>query len=131
MSTNSSITVKVGDSVKSIYCHWDGYPSHNGRILLENYNNQEAAEKVVSVGDLSVLAESMESPEHHSFENAIPGHSIAYGRDRGEKDVDTKEYGTHEEALEDGMGQEFNYYWDGSAWLVDGEELTKEIVSRD
>lgn len=130
MSTNSSISVQVGETVKSIYCHWDGYPSHNGRILLESYNSQELAEKVVSVGDLSVLAESMEAPDGHSFEDAAKGCSIAYGRDRGEKNVETKEHLSYADALEH-CEQECNYFWDGERWLYDSNVLTEAMVSGD
>lgn len=32
MSTRSQIAMLSGDdSIKSVYCHWDGYPAHNGR----------------------------------------------------------------------------------------------------
>ena len=130
MSTPSSISVKVGDTVKSIYSHWDGYPSHHGRLLLENYNSQELAEQVVSVGDLSILAESMDKPEGHSFDTSVPGCSIAYGRDRGEEGVDAKEFDSYVDAL-DCNEQAYNYYWDGEQWLCDDEPLTPEIVAGD
>lgn len=42
MATRSTISAKIGDSIHSIYCHWDGYPSHHNPILTKHYNTQEA-----------------------------------------------------------------------------------------
>ena len=39
MATRSCIGIKHGDVIKSVYCHWDGYLDHNGKILLENYKD--------------------------------------------------------------------------------------------
>ena len=36
MSTRSNIAIKrKNGTVESIYCHWDGYLSYNGKILLK------------------------------------------------------------------------------------------------
>ena len=41
MATRSNIgIVNEDDSITAIYCHWDGYPEHNGKILLNHYNNK-------------------------------------------------------------------------------------------
>ncbi len=39
--------------IKSIYCHWDGYPSNNGKILLEHYNSQEKDNPTTVVNKVS------------------------------------------------------------------------------
>ena len=40
MATRSYIGVRNTDSsVDYIYCHFDGYPEHNGQILTEHYTN--------------------------------------------------------------------------------------------
>jgi hypothetical protein len=89
MSTRSRIAVKLDDSnIKSIYCHWDGYPSNNGRLLLNYHNNKEAALKIITLGDLSHLDESLEKPNGHSYDTQIDGYTVAYGRDRNEKGTD-------------------------------------------
>lgn len=41
MATRSYIFVKKGESYKGIYCHFNGYPSRVGRILLKNYNSDD------------------------------------------------------------------------------------------
>jgi hypothetical protein len=58
VSTRSHISVKVGNVYKTVYCHFDGYLSHVGRILLSLYNNQELAEKLINGGDISSLRET-------------------------------------------------------------------------
>ena len=74
-------------SYKSIYCHWDGYPEYNGKILYENYNEKKKVEKLISLGDISSLDEEIE-PDYrfeHCFSNRQDGITLAYHRDRGEK----------------------------------------------
>ena len=42
MATRSLICKTTGfeTEIESKYCHWDGYPSHNGDILLNHYNDE-------------------------------------------------------------------------------------------
>jgi hypothetical protein len=88
MGTRSRIAVKLEDNtIKSVYCHWDGYPSYVGRMLFKHHNNKESALKIIELGDLSSLAESLEKPEDHSFESPKEGYSVFYGRDRGETGI--------------------------------------------
>jgi len=64
MSTRSSITYKNEDGkFVTIYCHYDGYVSHNGVILQEAYDTLDKVKKLVSGGDLSVLGRSCDKPE--------------------------------------------------------------------
>ena len=49
MATRSKIAIEDQDgTVRSIYCHWDGYPSHHGPILLEHYTTQEKVESLIA-----------------------------------------------------------------------------------
>ncbi len=76
MSTRSRIgyiNPQTGE-VKSVYCHHDGYQSHNGRILLECYKKRKQVEELVELGDMSVLGENIDTCEF-------------YGRDRGESNT--------------------------------------------
>ena len=89
MGTRSSITAKCEDGkFKTIYCHWDGYPSHNGKILLEDFQDQAKIEAMIELGDMSSLGRSIECPEGHSYDDPAEGHSVFYTRDRGEEGVD-------------------------------------------
>jgi hypothetical protein len=76
MGTRSRIGVMHGDKCKSVYCHWDGYLDHNGRILLEHYDSAKA-NHLVALGDISSLDRTVEIPEgvEHTFENPVKGKS--------------------------------------------------------
>ena len=127
MGTRSRIGVMHGDKVKSIYCHWDGYLEHNGRILQEHYDSAKA-NHLVALGDMSSL--QAEIGEKHAFsKHDVPGieHRVHndewctfYGRDRGEKGVEFKVAQTFAEFLEQAEGCDAEYYYimkDG-VWYV-------------
>jgi hypothetical protein len=72
MATRSLIGIKLDNEiVKTIYCHWDGYPEHNGKLLVENYSSPATITELMELGDLSSLAET-------------PAKCTAYHRDRKE-----------------------------------------------
>lgn len=76
MATRSRIGIeKENGIIYSIYCHWDGYPAYNGRILLENYTNREKVEGLIALGDISVLGKELAPGEgvDHSFDNRSQG----------------------------------------------------------
>jgi hypothetical protein len=84
MATRSRIGVELEDgTVKSVYCHWDGYVSNNGKTLLECYDRVKTL-ALVELGDLSSLGEQVEPNGPHSFESPQGGVTVAYHRDRGE-----------------------------------------------
>jgi hypothetical protein len=112
-STISIVTERTKDGVgRTIYSHWDGYPSHNGRILLEHYKDAEKINFLIDLGDISILAENVSpkkegirrkmnekyeydlipTKEPHSFDEPHQGVVVAYGRDRGEKDVEASSF---------------------------------------
>lgn len=130
MSTRSSINVKVGNKIHSVYCHWDGYPTGNGKMLLEHYNSQALAEKVVSLGSISFLGESMDKPEFstHSFNNPVEGISVVYSRDRGDTETKPIVSRSMKNAMEK-IEQVYNYFWDGEKWLVFEDDFSnaKEV----
>ena len=60
MSTRSYICVKQNDgSYKGVYCHWDGYLTYNGAMLLDHYNSLEKANEILALGDISSLKENL------------------------------------------------------------------------
>ena len=93
MSTNSAIGVLNADNtVTAIYCHFDGYLSHNGALLEQYYNTQELANALVALGSISYLDVNI-APEpemSHTFKEPQPGVTVAYHRDRGEPFTQTK-----------------------------------------
>jgi len=110
--------------LKTIYCHFDGYPEHHVPILLESYDTQEKVESLIALGSLSLLSHSTKAPEGHTWRNPVEGYCVAYCRDRGEKgrNVEAMTSNTLYEALEEYRG-EYNYYWNGNEWLLDGEPI--------
>lgn len=99
MSTRSFILMETKESAETreypgIYCHWDGYPSYNGNILLNHYKNRDKVEKLISLGDLSSLGPNIDPDpsQPHSFDDDQPGVCVFYGRDRGEENVGPKTY---------------------------------------
>lgn len=56
MGTRSRIGIEMPDhTVVSVYCHWDGYPEHNGKILVENYQNRDDVQELIDGGSMSSL----------------------------------------------------------------------------
>lgn len=117
MATRSRIGVVQDDgTVRSIYCHWDGYPKYNGKVLLNHYD-LEKTERLVSLGDISSLDVRTEPFGDHTFDNPEKGVVVAYGRDRGEKDVDAIVFNTWDDA----HTEEFCYIMDrDGTWYVSG-----------
>jgi hypothetical protein len=86
MATRSLIGMNLDNGItKIIYCHWDGYPSHVGELLVCDYNTPALITELMELGDLSSL-------------DATPATCTAYHRDRNEpwgavepRDINTSE----------------------------------------
>lgn len=131
---------------KTIYTHWDSYPSHNGRILLEHYQDPKKIKALIKLGDISVLAENVEPQEkgvtrqwdrekgeyvlieaakEHSFDTPHDGVVVAYGRDRGEKNVNATSF--KGATPNDNTAQEFDYLFveNENQWYVRNNHVPK------
>lgn len=99
MATRSTINkIEKNGIVKSIYCHFDGYPSHHLPILEENYKTEDEVDALISLGDISSLGESLST-------------TCAYCRDMGEALVKRKYF-----SLADLHEEEYNYVWENGKW---------------
>lgn len=118
MATRSTIARKTDTGIESIYCHWDGYPAYNGRILQEHYTNDEKIAELLSLGDLSSLDKDI--GEQHSFDDRPEGACTFYGRDRGETGIDALQHESVDAWLgaRDISGCEYGYLWDGKQWTT-------------
>ena len=75
MATRSLICKTTGfeTEIESKYCHYDGYPSYNGDILLNHYNdeieidNLLANDKYISSLETSIEETKFGGEEHNSF----------------------------------------------------------------
>ena len=90
MATRSRIAIETTDAsgnkvIKSIYCHFDGYFAGVGKTLMDNYQDREKVEALISLGDISFLREEIIPTGPHSFGYPQKGVTVAYHRDRGEK----------------------------------------------
>lgn len=140
MATRALIAKDLGnDQVKYIYSHWDGYPSHVGRILFGHYNTEEKLDALLEQGDVSILAE--EIGEKHPFGEDVKGACTFYGRDRGEKGVEAKVIVAVDEKTirerADECGAEYVYLFRNNEWQylkVYGNgsfaPLTEEVVEK-
>lgn len=117
MGTRSTIGIQNEDgSVTGIYCHWDGYLSHNGRILAENYTDEDRVRELIALGDISSLGAEIGTA--HDFDSIPPGVTNAYGRDRGERDVDARTAHNWRQFRAEN-GQEYDYlFTPGKGWEV-------------
>ena len=131
MSTRSNIgIVNADNSISGIYCHYDGYLSNNGNILLEHYRSVDIVQQLMTLGDLSVLREKLypNEAEPHTFNNPQEdvcvsyrrdrGVCISYRRDRGETDVNCQIFnniGEFEDMAYD-TGAEYQYLFQNDRW---------------
>lgn len=155
MATRSTIALEFADgTVGQVYAHWDGYLSHNGKILLENYNDPFKLQKLVDFGGVSSLG--AELGEVHPFSEfeidrddpeledklalvakaKTEGWTTFYGRDRGETGMQACYFNDFEHYVKNHQYEEYEYILrtDG-VWYVcqDGEvyEPLKEAIAKE
>ena len=131
MSTRSNIgIVNADNSISGIYCHYDGYLSNNGNILLEHYRSVDIVQQLMTLGDLSTLREKLypNEAEPHTFNNPQEdvcvsyrrdrGVCISYRRDRGETDVNCQIFNNigEFEDMADDTGAEYQYLFQNDRW---------------
>lgn len=121
MSTRSTIAYKENDRIHAIYSHWDGYPSYNGRILHNFYQEARKIGQLIALGDVSSLG--AELGVKHDFNERIDADTFAdtrctfYTRDRGE-DTPCKEFDSIQDWLDHYDWSDYSYLWNGREWLV-------------
>ena len=137
MSTRSRIGYLLpSGKVKSVYCHHDGYVEVGvgvGHQLHTHHNNLTAAKAIVALGDLSSLLEQLAPPADvaHSYGEPAPRVTIAYTRDRGEKDCKATTSANVEAFLAIESGQEYAYLFKDGEWFVyDGNEGDPDACQR-
>lgn len=123
MATRSRIGIENEDgTVSSVYCHWDGYPSHNGDLLINHYSDREKVEELIALGSISSLRKNIAPApgSDHSFEKPQEDVTIVYHRDRGE-DLDEGRIDASLEEFEKEDNEEYGYVLSkANVWLVTG-----------
>ncbi len=119
MATRSFIARRTDAGVyEGVYCHWDGYPNHNGVTLLRYYASSGGVKQLLKHGDISSLGKSV--GRKHSFDNPHDGWTVYYGRDRGERRSSTEKkcFASMFQMMEyaNSVGCEFLYLFDDGVW---------------
>lgn len=132
MATRSRIGIVNEDgSITSIYCHWDGYPSNNGRILNEHYGTETSVREMLRLGDLSSLNKNLHPRGKHTFNDPEDDCCVFYGRDRGDSDCDATESKDLAEFLSISQACDYVYVFDAHEWfctrLYDGDQKMLRI----
>lgn len=126
MSTRSHIARKLEDGrFESIFCHSDGYPEHNGWVLVNHHSNQKNVDKIFELGNASFIGNTLdpepprsknETFEQWQFNNS--NFSTFYARDCGEKKAPNKFHANIKDLMESCntyMG-EYLYIYDNGKW---------------
>ena len=114
MGTRSRIGIQLKDkSVLSVYCHWDGYPSFNGRVLNEFYNTPEKVANLINGGNISSLHTNV------GWNNeTLPETGPQYYTSRGESidDNEPELNKNQSEYLNNNCGEEYAYLFTSAGW---------------
>jgi hypothetical protein len=122
MATRGTIALEFADgTVEQVYCHWDNYLDHNGKILQEHYSDPFKLRDLINLGDMSSLGERIGT--QHAFDRAPEGECTFYKRDRGEEGVSAKKFKDFADYKANHQYEEFEYILrqvEGKAvWFVD------------
>jgi hypothetical protein len=112
MGTRSTIALEFADgTVQQVYCHWDGYLEHNGKILAEHYSDPFKLRDLIDLGAFSSLCATVEATRE-----------TAYHSSRGEE-LCINKFKDIEDYYKECQGEEYDYIlsmnWEGKAqWYV-------------
>lgn len=138
MATRGNIGIVNSDgSITGIYVHFDAYPAYVGKTLLNCYTDTDIVNKLIDLGDLSSLGEDL-YVTGHTWKSPIEGVCVAYGRDRGEKGVESRRFISEVEYKMNGKGVDYQYLYKNDKWYFrqvykdnsDFVELTAEDCER-
>ena len=139
MGTRSNIGIVNEDaSVTAIYCHWDGFLSYNGQMLLQHYTSTDIVNQLMLLGDLSSLREKLypNDSKPHTFQNQQDDVCVAYGRERSESDVGSKifkDIGDFER-FAGNSDAEYQYLFNSGTWTyreINRDGKWKELTAED
>ena len=112
MSTRSTINIENEDgTIDGIYCHFDGFPDNNVKLLLGNHDSEEKARELINLGDISFLGPTLKQ-----------GDTKSYHRDEGDP-IEVTVY-PNESSID---GQSYNYLWKEGMWWISEDTQNKWI----
>jgi hypothetical protein len=120
MATRSTIALEFADgTIGQVYCHWDGYLAHNGKMLMEYYSNPFILRDLIDLGSLSSLRPQIGTKHPFSmfeanmtqdeYANLYRDMCTFYGRDRGEGQYEATYFKDYLHFLVDGQQEEYDY----------------------
>ena len=120
MATRASIALldagSQSESLTSVYCHYDGYLEHVGKILSTYYRSPWKTKLLMNGGNISTLGMKLDTAGEHSFDKPAPRTTVFYRRDRGvEKPWHEMaiEYNSVANWIEDTQESAIDYYYLG------------------
>ena len=150
MGTRSTIALEYADgTVEQVYCHWDGYLEHNGKILRDHYSNPFILRDLIDLGDISSLKPTigtkhafshfeLRAEEVAEYKVLTENMTTFYGRDRGEDGVSAKKFKDYEDYVANHQYEEYDYILRNdngvAVWFVcdhDGAYVTLESAIMD
>jgi hypothetical protein len=115
MGTSAFIAVKNQDgTIDSVYCSYDGYPSHTGDVLVKWWNTSEKVKSLIALGSIVALEADLESTESYHKNH--------------QEDIEIFSFKNESEFFEgDGVPScEYYYIYDSGHWkcfLYNGKEI--------
>ena len=120
MGTRSTIALEYADgTVHQVYCHWDGYLEHNGKILQKHYSNPFILRDLIDLGDISSLKTTIGTKHAFShfdtemkqedYDALYRDMTTFYARDRGETGTSAKKFASFEDYLLNHQYEEYEY----------------------
>lgn len=124
MATRSFIALKHSDNTYSgVYCHSDGYPEHNGKILRDEYTDRKKIIELIDGGEISSLKTD------HGWNREPMTAGVLYYTDRGDAhEVHHFEHVTDLEDTARDMFCEYLYVYDDDKWTCENI-VTSDFVS--
>mgnify|MGYP003330797028 len=125
MGTRSRIGIQLSDdSIMSVYCHWDGYPAFNGRVLRDNYDTVEKVRELIDGGNISALHTNAgwnneTLPKTGPLYYTMRGESIEENEPRLDKDM--------EEFFSN--GEEYSYIFRNGNWFAYDMHQWEDMVA--
>jgi len=140
MATRSLIGIVNEDkTITAIYCHFDSYINHTGKILFEYYKDRSKITQLMKLGDISFLEKNLyPTTDLHDYVNPEKNVVVAYSRDRNETLKYSTFNDTHSFIKEKGnysylylftLDNKWTVTTDTSSDLVDLESLICEYTS--
>lgn len=115
MGTRSRVGIAHGDTIKSVYCHYDGYLSCTGQILQQHYDSVKT-NALVARGDNSGIKEELDAMNFYA--------------DRGEENVSWQVAHSLQEYVEQtsSCGGEYYYVMKNGVWYAGAVYPTTGLI---